>query len=357
MADEEIVQDARDQERGEAMSRHAAWVLPGRLITNTMLDRYDLIYTLGDRRMLTRPGVRLLAPLCIQDAWEDLENQGASDVAWSSFVARYNLWARDENGNRIQGWCAGRYAVDLSLEAQWRQAVLVALQAARVAGVPDLHMDDFLLIPYFTNRVHPRRGMREWDLHARSVLPSLPQSSSLNGGKGWWALPPDVESHFKVIKYEDCFQSEAGQVKLKDWIEGRVDWGPGLLGLEALGFDVVWERMVPHEWTKDRVDEWGETMLASVMLTDRARVMMHSKGGQQDNPAYPGAWWKTPIWCPSFERSEKLGGHLGPAKRMTNGGWRRQYMHGLVGVNPTDDMVVVPGIGELAPETGKVVLQ
>jgi hypothetical protein len=163
-----------------------------------------------------------------------------------------------------------------------------------------------------------------------------------------------MQSCFDTIKFEDRYVTSSCNATLEDFVEGRADWGPGILAMDTTGYRVVYERFAKSDWTKERIDAVAETMLATVMLTDHAMVMLH--GNDEHGPScYPGPWWRTPIWTPAHEKVLRLGGPLGKRVRQGNGGYRRQYLRGLVGVNPTTAPIVIAGIGTVAPESGKVV--
>ena len=340
------------------MERHAAWFLPGRQMPPEIAARYDLIYSWAPPRE-TLPGTTLLLELCVQDAFYPATLTDCPvHRTWALWCQANNVWAHDASGNKLPGWGGtrlGRFATDLSLPAPWADGVAMALRTAQGIGMHGLEMDDLGVRPYLIDS--PSRGLAAWERSAQEMAVAVNTTHAPNSVNGYYKYycPEPMRRRFPIIKAEDSHH--ARPITLKDWIEGD-DRSIGILAMDQLGQAVTWEKLVPNDWTKEQIDSWGETMLATMMLTDHGRVMIHAFNADQIGPpAYPGPGTRTPIWCPSFDLSERVGGPLQPAHRGWKGVWRRQYAHGVVGVNPTDQPRTCAGIGTVAPGTGRVVVE
>jgi hypothetical protein len=292
---------------------------------------------------------RALLNFCVQDAEDPiLQYTEALNRNYAIAVKQNGWWVRDSHGQRIPGWSAGRWAVDLGRNEPWDWLISHAVHSPAWAGI---HWDDLAImtqLPGVVGLVNPN----VWYQRAAYHMAHLHPGDSINGGKDF-IVPRGVPS-CQTIKYEDRFVTEQHPERFRYYIEGDPSWGPGILALDAAGKVVLYERFAKSNWTKERVEKVGEDMAAICLLCDHAMPMYH--GNDEHGPVdYPGPWTRTPIWPEVFSRAQRLGSPLGKRFRQSNGGWRRQYLHGIAVCNPTTTELVIAGVGKVAPESGRIV--
>lgn len=325
-------------------TRHAVWYLGSKL--NDSAGRYSIIYASGVPKV-QRPDALVFRPQPILDA-ADPPRTGPDGV-WDRFVRDGDLWLRGPDGHRITGWADGRGAVDLGREARWVGAVDQCWRAAS-AAFNGAHFDDLQVRSTFGLSV----DAAAWAHHASLIASD--RWWSISGGKTW-LCPESLSDGFRLVKFEgfrfkltpkiDGLWNHPGYNAMgtytwESWFLGEPGWSPGLREMSKTQ-TVVLESYHDHTWPQAKIDQYQTLALATVLLTDNALVMAHSKE--------PGVWWKQPYWSEDYEKSLRLGNPKRPVptKPTPNGLWTRNYENGRVAVNPTG--VAVAGVG---PQSGSI---
>jgi len=314
--------------------RFAAWYLGGNPETS---GPYTLLY--GNKPKTCALGVTRFVQLSVQDA-TDPADKWEPRKTWDEFVAKHDLWMRDDKGNKIHGWGKadnGRYVVDLSKSTDWPSIITECEAKARKAGASGIAYDD-LSVRCFFSAADGRYGKAAWHRNALRIATASAQPNSISGWKEFYT-PMELLWSFTYAKMEGFrfapdfggkgWSGPAGAPFTWDtWWHGvRIPELYGIRRLQAAGIIPVIEACVDPGWSNDAQDRYARMAVVTACLAD-CYVALHEQY-QWDEP------WLTP-W---HDDAAKLGDPEGEHIERPSGVWVRNYENGRVLLNPTDHEV------------------
>ena len=298
--------------------------------------RYRLV--IGVRGEPHAPDCLRLAQQAVQDADDP---PGRWSLGWGEFVAAHNLWMRDSRGNRFPGWGRrpGRYVVDLSLPAPWER-VIADMLAASKPTYDGIQLDDAKEILFLGFGVPVGCwDPRKWRENVRRIVAA--GAGPKNAMSGWWEYGYTRPESFAGYGYT---KMEGFRFAPRFWIPG---WGGmaehpktwetwwqgdpqhlGILGLEELGVTPLIEAQYEPSWDLETYKEYALVAVVTACLADKALLAFH-----------PNHDWGTVTWTSAHDMAWRLGEPTAPARLRRTGAWARQFEHGHVVMNPTDDYV------------------
>lgn len=306
------------------MNGHSAWFLPGGRWSDPT-HRYGTIYTL---RVPTRDvPENVFLEFCCQDAYADpAQASSVLDREWSRAVQRGG-WALCSKGACIQGWAAGRVAVDLGKRGPWDWLRRYARTYARADGFQRIHWDDVSLHPILAG-VEGAVNCAAWEQYAsafqqHSCLPT----DSINGGKDW-LCPRDVPPQTILLespRFALPWGARPGHEYMdwRVWAFGHPDFGPGIKGITRSGRSCVFHCYIPEGWTEARKMAHVAVLMGTSLLWDNCSLMIHDKADR---------WYERPLWFPACDWPEQLGAPTLKMGQWQDKRWRRQYHGGTVSV-------------------------
>lgn len=220
------------------MNRFAAWSTGQRL--NDPEGHYR--WLIGRPPLVYAPDLKRFFSFGSQDA-QDPPNQWNPQKRWDEFIAASpDAWMRNAQGNRIQGWGPGRYAVDLSKAGKDWAGMATQLQIdARQGGAHvGMHWDSLSTLRSYFDPNNLYHDPVAWKANAKAMIAT---ATSPVSGMVWDTYYCDTDDmlKFNYCKYEgfrfyprfytpgDGWSGPPGYEKTFDWYwnghsQGGIMW-------------------------------------------------------------------------------------------------------------------------------------